>query len=177
MSKVLTLTAILLTMTACGTASFQVANKPVNPTQCDIVDDYVVCDNGITFPSPSNGQDGTDGSNGNDGVDGIAGTDGQDGENAVILSQVKVAANSCTQVAKGIWVESIQNSTFFDVYYNSECQDAKGEFCDNVEPSEGSTGQFGENKRGGAEVCWADNVQISAEKKDKDLLVRVLDFN
>lgn len=161
----------LILTVGCGNAEFQAVEY-----QCKIVDNIVVCPDGsqLELPEPAAGAPGQDGSDGKDGQDG---TDGADGEDAVLLTQVKVEANTCTKVGDGLYVESIRNSQFFDVYSNDSCKDALGEYCDNVEPSYGSTGQFGENQRGGAEVCWAGNRMVSGEKVGDDLLIRVLDFN
>lgn len=116
------------------------------------------------------GTPGMDGSNGQDGAD------GRDGEPGAILTEALVEDGRCQEVAPGIYVENIDGGLFFDVYYNALCEDARGEFCDNVEPSYGSTGNFGRNKPGGAEVCWAGNTMISGERVNDSLLIRLVEF-
>lgn len=121
----------------------------------------------------------TNGSNGSDGSDGAAGQDGQDGQDAVVLSTVKVPANSCTQVARDIWVENIQNARVFDVYSNDKCRDSKGEYCDNVLASFGNSGLLDETDHpGSGTTCWANNIQIQGHKdQNNDILVKVLEYN
>lgn len=161
MKKVIVLIA-LLGLTACGSSRFQVAGEK-DPQVCSIVDSQIVCPDGSVADLPKDGADGSD---------------GKDGQNSVVLSIVKVAANKCVQVAPGVYVENIRSGNFFDVYSNDQCKDSLGEYCDNVEPSQGSTGEFGDNKQGGAEVCWTSNdVQVSGSVDNNgDLLIRVLDF-
>lgn len=153
---------VLVLMTGCGDAEFEAVGE-TEPQTCSIQGNKIVCPDGTMTDLPSDGQDGTD---------------GKDGQNAVILSVVKVAANKCVQVAPGVYVENIRSGNFFDVYSNDECKDSLGEFCDNVEPSQGSTGEFGDNRQGGAEVCWtSNNVQVSGSVDNNgDLLIRVLEF-
>ncbi len=164
-TRILALIPLIWLVTACGNSKFEAVEY-----QCKVVDQIIICPDGseLELPAPVAGTPGQDGSDGKD---------GEDGDDAVLLTQVKVEKNTCTKVADGVYVESIRNSQFFDVYSNDSCKDALGEYCDNVEPSYGSTGQFGENQRGGAEVCWAGNRMVSGEKVGDDLLIRVLDFN
>lgn len=121
--------------------------------------------------------DGKDGEDGVDGQDGKNGEDGADGEDAVILTKATVSKNKCVKIYNGIWAENVQNGKVFDVYSNDKCSDSKGEFCDNVVPSDDSTGKV-EQYRGSGTVCWAGNIMISGVKKDnKDIEVYILDFN
>lgn len=159
MKSLILITAALM-LTACSDAKFSSVDNG-----CDIVEveggAEVTCDNETVFLP-----------------DGQNGDDGSDGDDAANLTKVTVPANSCTKVAPGLWVENIQNGKFMDVYANDQCKDNLGEYCDNVEVSYGSTGQFGENKRGGAEVCWAGDIQVSGSKLDNgDIKVFVLIFN
>lgn len=165
------LISLMWFLTACGNSKFTAVEY-----QCKVVDNMIVCPDGSTLelPAPVAGPPGAPGQDGTDGTDG---QDGQDGEDAVLLTQAKVEANTCTKVADGLYVESIRNSQIFDVYSNDKCKDSLGEYCDNVEPSFGSSGSLGENKPGGAEVCWAGNRMVTGEKVGNDLLIRVLDFN
>lgn len=119
-----------------------------------------------------------DGNNGQDGSDGIDGVDGVDGETPLIHTKVKVAKNECKKILDGIWVESINNGEFFDVYYNDMCKDSHGEFCDNVEASYGSSGKFGSQTRGSGSVCWANDIQISGslDKSSKELTIHAISF-
>lgn len=121
--------------------------------------------------------DGQDGSNGRDGVDGVNGADGKDGRSGVNLRRRAVAPGQCRKVARGIYVENIQNGRLFDVYSNSSCSDRDGEYCDNVVPGEGSTGKLDEYE-GSATVCWAGRkTQISGMKRsDGSLLIYLLKF-
>lgn len=123
---------------------------------------------GTNGSNGSDGVDGSNGSNGQDGADGQDGKDGKDGETPLIHTKVKVAKNECKKVLDGIWVESINNGEFFDVYYNDSCKDSLGEFCDNVESSYGSSGKFGSQTKGSGSVCWANDIQISGSL-DTDL--------
>lgn len=103
---------------------------------------------------------------------------GDDGKDAVIYSTVKVNKNACTQVAKDIWVENI-NGQVFDVYYNSQCKDSKGEFCDNVLPSFGSSGTVDSSEHpGSGTTCWADNVQVQGYRQTNgDIVIKMMDYN
>lgn len=161
MKKVLVLLS-LAGLTACGTARFEAVEY-----QCKIEDNKVVCPDGSELVLEP----------GLDGTDGKDGSDGKDGENAVIVTVTNVPKNSCTKVAEGLYVENIKEGRFYDVYLNDKCQDKLGEYCDNVEPSYGSTGQFGENQPGGAEVCLAGSRMVVGERVGKDLSIRVFDFN
>lgn len=154
--KILMLISVVGMLAACGRAKFQ----GVEQKTCSIENNQIVCPDGTTAPLPQDGRDGTD------------------GEDAVLYSEVKVAPGKCTQVASGVFVENIRNGDVFDVYYNDKCQDRLGEYCDNVEPSEGSVGgQLGDNRPGGAEVCWAMHRQVSGERSSNgNLLIRVLEF-
>lgn len=137
--------------------------------------------NGVTTVSCPDGtssiiNDGTDGKDGAAGQDGINGTNGSD---AVVLYQTVVGKNQCVEVYPGIYVESINNSEFFDVYENDSCKDSLGEYCDNVKASYGSSGQFGSDKKGSGEVCSIDKIQITGQRDTdtNDLTVNVFDFN
>lgn len=154
--KLTLLLITLLTVVACGRAKFTSVEQKV----CSIEGDQVVCPDGTTAPLPRDGRDGTD------------------GKDAVLYSEIKVEPGECTMVATGVYVENIRNGDVFDVYYNDQCKDSLGEYCDNVEPSEGSVGgQLGDNRPGGAEVCWAMQRQVSGERMSGgNLLIRVLEF-
>ena len=52
----------------------------------------------------------------------------------------------------------------------------KCEFCDNVKPSYGSSGQFGENKRGNGTVCSFGNLLLFGEKVGNDLIIKIVEF-
>ena len=158
------LLTICASMIACSNAKFEAVEY-----QCRVENNTVVCPDGseLVLPEPVPGQDGADGRDGQDGTD---------GNDAVILTTIPVEAGKCVKVADGIYVENIRNGLVFDVYANDQCKDKLGEYCDNVEPSFGSSGVLGENKPGGAEVCWADNRMLSGERVGNDLLIRVLDF-
>ena len=150
---------------ACSNSRFEAVEY-----QCTVKNNTVVCPDGsqLVLPEPEPGQDGRDG---------VDGAPGQDGEDAVMLSIYKVPKGACTKVGKNLYVENIRSGQIFDVYMNDQCSDRLGEYCDNVEPSFGSSGVLGENKPGGAEVCWADNRMVSGERIGDDLKIRVLDFN
>jgi hypothetical protein len=159
---------IMLATSGCGTrrATFTAVNVP--PQVCSIQDGMIVCPDGTSALLPSNGQDG---------ADGVDGADGKDGVNAVIYSQTVVDANTCTEVGNGLYVENIQQGRIFDVYFNDQCRDNLGEHCDNVAPSFGSSGQFGDGGIGSGDVCWADRRQVSGERiANGGLLIRVLEF-
>lgn len=119
-----------------------------------------------------------DGSNGTNGQDGKDGVDGKDGETPLIHTKVKVGKNECKKIVDGIWVESINNGEFFDVYKNDMCKDSHGEFCDNVESSYGRSGKFGSQTKGSGSVCWADDVQISGalDTNTKELTIHAVTF-
>lgn len=162
MLQKITLLSLLAGLVACSNAEFEAVEY-----RCTISGQTITCPDGseLVIPEPQDGTDGTDG------------RDGEDGEDAVLLTKKTVKTGECTEVAAGVYVENIKKGLVFDVYMNDKCQDKLGEFCDNVEPSYGSTGLLGENKPGGAEVCWADNRMLSGERVGDDLLIRVLDFN
>ena len=110
-----------------------------------------------------------------DGYDGVAGSDGLNG---VVLSTVQVLNGDCTEVSPGIYVENIKNGRIFDVYYNAQCADSLGEYCDNVMAQYGSSGSYGQNKPGSGTVCWVGNTQFSGIRLDNgDLIINILDFN
>lgn len=155
MKKVIYVVA-LLTLTACGNSSFTAVKT------CTITDTQIVCPDGTAINLP---------------VDGQPGLPGAPGQDAVILTEHKVPANSCTKIRDGLYVESIRNSQIFDVYSNDKCKDSLGEYCDNVEPSFGSSGQLGPNQPGGGEICWAGRTMVAGEKVNNDLIIRVVDFN
>lgn len=152
MYRVLALAA-LVGLTACG------RSKLVAVSSCYIDGNELACTNGDRFPLPE---------------DGAPGAPGQDG---VILTEHKVEANTCVKLADDLYVESIRNSTVFDVYKEPGCNVEATEYCDNVEPSFGGSNPLGPNQPGGAEVCWAGKRMISGEKVGNDLLVKVLTFN
>ena len=180
----------LTLMTACGPA--ELANLPYAK------DCFNGC--GKSYQEHKKDFEGEDGQSGSDGQDsqsthttstitketaipgpagpqGPAGESGQDGSDAVIYSTAQVPKNSCVEVMTGIWVENIRSGTILDVYYNDQCSDSRGEYCDNLVPSESRTGKLGAYKGSGT-VCWAGSVQISATKLDGgDVLVHLLDFN
>ena len=149
--KALTLFIVLMLLTACGEKKEIVTIDGA----CTIEDTHIVCPDGSKHPLPQDGRDGADGG---------------------YLTSTVVPRNSCTEVLPGLFVESIMGGSFFDVYYNDTCSDVRGEYCDNMEPSFGSSGDFGHNKPGGAEVCWADNRMVSGERIGDDLLIRVVEF-
>lgn len=146
-------------LVACSNAEFEAVEY-----QCTVENNTVVCPDGseLVLPEPEPGQDGRDGA---------------DGEDAVMLSIHKVPNGQCVKVGEDLYVENIRSGQIFDVYMNDQCSDRLGEYCDNVEPSFGSSSVLGENKPGGAEVCWADNRMVSGERVGDDLKIRVLDFN
>lgn len=150
-----------LTLVGCGQDSFQYENAK----QCTV--EQIPTGAVITCP------DGTQSfiTNGSDGQD------GQDGQDAVILTRVMAPANACTLVYPGVWVENINTGKVFDVYYNANCSDAQGEYCDNVVPVDESTGSVGQYNGSGT-VCWADNLQLSGVlRSGGDIEVYILDFN
>lgn len=118
------------------------------------------------------------GANGKNGIDGADGVDGQDGSTPLVHTKVVVAKNECKKILDGIWVESISNGEFFDVYYNDMCKDSHGEFCDNVESSYGRAGTFGSQTKGSGSVCWANDVQISGalDTNSKELTIHAITF-
>ena len=102
-------------------------------------------------------------------------------KNVIDISTVNVPANSCTQITEQLYVENIKSGLIFDVYTDSRCSDKiQGELfeiCDNVEPQYGNSGQLGQNKPGGAEVCMFMNQQITGKKlADKSIDVQVITF-
>lgn len=151
---------LLLFLTACGDkASY------TTPRGCtvDKVDDatHISCPDGTNIVV----EDGKDGEN------------GQDGEDAVNLTKVTAPKNSCTQVGEGLYVENINNGSVFDVYYNSQCSDSLGEYCDNVVPAEPTVGQV-DQYNGSGTVCWAGDIMLSGVVQDNgDIEVYLLDFN
>jgi hypothetical protein len=148
-----------------------------NGKSCTVVDTAqgakLECEDG-TVADINDGKDGINGSNGTNG------TNGKDGEDGVALTSVKVNKNTCTQVYQNIWVENI-NGEVFDVYYNPNCADNQGEYCDNVIPSYGVSGSVDDKyHRGSGTTCWADNVQIQGHRvtnTSKDFIIKVMDFN
>lgn len=110
------------------------------------------------------------------GQDGAPGQDGRDGKDAALLIKKMAPANSCTNILPGIWVENIQNGRVFDVYFNQNCADAQGEYCDNVVPVEAATGSVNPGQGSGS-LCWAGNYQFSGVLQDNgDIMVYVLMF-
>lgn len=136
--------------------------------------------NGKQGPKGDTGAQGEQGKKGDKGDQGIAGKDGEDGEDAVILTTVKVNSNSCTQVYKDLWIENINGGDVFDVYYNNQCKDSLGEWCDNVLPSFGASGSVDADKHAGSgTTCWANNIQVQGSRVDNtgDIVIRIMDFN
>jgi hypothetical protein len=71
----LIIVAILsLSTSGCSRATFNTSELA-----CRIVDDSIVCPNGVAYPLPKDGRDGAPGAPGLNGVDGVDGRDGQDG--------------------------------------------------------------------------------------------------
>ena len=116
-------------------------------------------------------KEGKEGASGKDGAPGI------DGQSPIIVTQAKVPAGQCVEVAENIWVENIHNGAIYDVYYNDECKDSKGEYCDNVEPSFGNSGRLGPDKPGGGEHCLIETTFISGQRYGNDLSIVVMEFN
>jgi len=116
-----------------------------------------------------------------DGEDGQDGATGQPGQDAATLTTVALPAGGCSQVGPGIWAENVRNGQLFDVYLNANCEDRDGEYCDNVIPSYGRSGQLDSDEHpGSGTVCWAGDYQISGyktSKNSKDIVIKVLDFN
>ena len=85
--------------------------------------------------------------------------------------------NSCTQVDDNIWVQAHDLGENYDVYFNENCRDAQGEFCDNVAPSFGNSGEFN-SLSGSATICPAGkNKKVYASRDDEgNLSVRVETF-
>lgn len=110
----------------------------------------------------------------------LNGKNGTTGKDNVAITTVKVKLGDCTQVYKGVWVENIEGKVF-DVYYNQYCDDSKGEYCDNVLPSFGHSGDVDNKYHGGSgTTCWADNIQLQGRKDQKpstDIFVKIMDFN
>lgn len=171
MNKVLLIIMSLLLIN-CGRARLKVSSLDSGCIATEVEEGTIInCGDGDFLI-----EDGQDGSDGKDGVDGI---DGQPGEDAVVLTKTTVTKGSCTEVSPGIYVENIKDGKLFDVYLNDKCQDNLGEYCDNVIPSFGRSGQLNESRHpGSATVCWAGNIQISGSRQgDKSLLIYVLNFN
>lgn len=116
-----------------------------------------------------------DGRNGRNGTPGAPGQDGADG---VVMSTVVLTKNSCSELVPGVWAENIQNGEVFDVYYNANCNDNQGEYCDNVATSFGHSGHLGNDEPGASSVCWVNNYQFSGvQLNNGDIRVYVLKFN
>lgn len=149
---------LLLSLVSCGNNDGYHINAHLNKaTTCVIENNFIVCPDGSKLEVKS----------GNDGKDGI-----------VPLIQINVAAGSCTEVYPSVYVENINHGEIYDVYYNDQCTDSLGEYCDNVETSYGSSGTFGSNKKGNGGVCWADKLFITGSQEDDDsITIRVMDFN
>lgn len=148
--------ALLLMLTiGCGRKGTNTVTEYVS---CSVTETAIVCPDGTSTPLPSDGQDGID------------------GKTPIIAARTVVLANQCTEVSPGIYVENIQNGKIFDVYHNDQCADAQGEYCDNVSPSFGSSGQFGPGQPGGGDICWAENLMVSGSKDGNDLIITVIDF-
>ena len=122
------------------------------------------------------GADGQDGADGKDGKDGADGSDGSDAE-AAVVTKVNVLANQCTQILPNVWVQNINNGSVFDVYYNPNCADNQGEYCDNVIPSYGSNGSVTPGE-GSATVCVFDNFLIVGQVINNagDLRITSIEF-
>ena len=96
-------------------------------------------------------------------------------DDGTVVTKVYSPANSCTEVAEDLYVENIGNSVF-DVYYNDECKDSLGEYCDNVIPSYGSSGIVDSRHHpGSATVCWAEGKRLSGYKIDSDGITIVIE--
>lgn len=162
--------SIVLILAGCSQSRY-VYKKP---QECTVVD----TDNGAQVSCPDGTEvfipDGNDGVDGSDGADGI---DGSDGVDAVLLTKEILPAGSCTEVQPGIWAENISNGEIFDLYYNDQCSDSLGEYCDNIATIEGSTGSVNAGQGSGT-ICWIDNLQFSGVRLDNnDIEVYILDFN
>lgn len=130
-----------------------------------------------TYPLCLQGPKGDPGQDGIDGKKGAQGAPGEDGQDAAVLLKKLAKANRCTSILPGMYIENIQNGEVFDVYFNDSCDDSQGEYCDNVVPSEATTGKV-DQYRGSGTVCWADNYQISGVKQTNgDILVYILEFS
>lgn len=163
--KFLAISYLIFILASCGEPGYNVARLVKVETTCTVkkgaTEAFVECTDGSKFPI------------------GQAGQDGQDGEDGVVLLKSLVAYKSCTQVLPGIYVEAIEDGEFFDVYSNDTCDDSRGEYCDNVQTSYGSSGTYGQNEEGNGTVCWAEDNQITG-KRDKstgDIEVYILSFN
>lgn len=114
---------------------------------------------------------------GKNGQNGAPGTSGQDGEDAVLMYNVTLPKGACMEIAPEIWAENIHSGEVFDVYYNDQCTDAQGEYCDNVATSYGHSGHLGNTEPGSSSVCWVDYYQFSGVRLDNgDIKVYVLEF-
>lgn len=139
---------------------------------------------GKTGAKGDRGETGLAGADGKDGRDGIDGKDGLDGKDAVVLGEVLVKKNTCTQIGPNIWAQNISNGYVFDVYSDSSCSDYENgdlkEYCDNVATSFGSYngGQVGNTLPGSSTLCWVEKTQYSGVRQlNGDILIKALDFN
>lgn len=158
MKKLILLIAIC-NMVGCADTEFSKVDVPTptvdTDTFCKVVGNKVICPDGSELEFKN--------------------------DDEVKLNETLIKHNSCTAVSNGLYVESIQNSSIYDVYLDSSCSDiVKGELnevCDNVEPSFGQSGSLGTNKPGAAEVCSFKNLLIFGEKQTDGLLIKILEFN
>jgi len=146
--------AIILTLSACADTEIRQLKDTNTDTYCTLLDGTVTCPDGssLTITEP---------------------------RDEISYISTNIAHNSCSPVSNGLFVESIHNSEFFDVYKDKSCQDRVNgqlnEVCDNVEPSYGATGQFGSNKAGASEVCVYNNLLIFGIRNSEYLTINILE--
>lgn len=141
---------LALLMASCNKSSIVVPEK-----SCTVTESRVMCPDGTYYEIPQPIPDSND----------------------VVLSIYNVEKGHCIEVAVNIYVENLSNGNIFDVYYNDSCSDDRGEYCDNVQTSFGSSGDYGHGGRGSSTVCWAGNTQVSGVKnKGGSINIYVIGF-
>ena len=101
--------------------------------------------------------------NGTDGIDGEDGTDGKDGSGVILTKMNLSTINDCAYLDTGIWVKNESNK--FDVYNNNKCKD-------NPAPHRALCNNIPEHQ-----VCWVDNMQLSINGINTDMVLHIVEFN
>lgn len=153
MKKLITIIA-LLSLTACADNVKRTVTLEDTDTNtfCTVVDSTITCPDGSSFTE----------------------------KNEVDLTKTPLpVASGCYAISHGLYAESIQNGTIFDVYLDSSCSDMVNgelnEVCDNVQPSQGSVGSLGFGEAGNATVCPFENLLIYGEVLEDILTINVLE--
>lgn len=150
---------VLLSLISCGDEGGYNMNSHLHkPGYCTIEGTLITCPDGNS-------------------IDILNGKDDLSDKTGTVVTTTNVETGMCEQIYPGIWAENIYSGEIFDVYMNDVCSDSLGEYCDNVQPSYGSSGDIGPNETGNGTVCLALNYMVVGKKLANDSIdVSVIDF-